>query len=86
MLRVAGTVAEGFVWGRGALDVKIGVLGLLEAATLLLKEGWAPKRTILFAFGQVCCPACQAAVLSHPVAFVLGDGERGMLLVCANAG
>lgn len=38
--------------GRGALDVKIGVVGLLEAALALLNEGYQPKRTLMLAFGQ----------------------------------
>lgn len=38
--------------GRGALDVKIGVVGLLEAAQALLNEGYQPKRTLMLAFGQ----------------------------------
>lgn len=47
-----GTVAEKFIWGRGTLDDKIGVIGLLEAAEALLKEGWAPERTIMLGFGS----------------------------------
>ena len=46
-----GEVAEGFVWGRGALDDKLGVLGALEAAEGLLAEGFRPRRTVLLAFG-----------------------------------
>jgi carboxypeptidase PM20D1 len=46
-----GVVAEGFVWGRGALDDKLGVLGTLEAAEGLLAEGFRPRRTVLLAFG-----------------------------------
>lgn len=38
--------------GRGALDVKIGVVGLLEAALALLNEGYQPQRTLMLAFGQ----------------------------------
>jgi carboxypeptidase PM20D1 len=48
----AGTVAEGYVWGRGALDDKLGVLGILEAAESLLQEGFQPVRTIYLAFGH----------------------------------
>lgn len=47
-----GTVADGFIWGRGAQDVKIGLISLLEAATALLQEGYKPTRTLLFAFGH----------------------------------
>jgi carboxypeptidase PM20D1 len=48
----AGVVADGFVWGRGALDNKTGVLGILEAVELLLAEGHRPQRTVLLAFGH----------------------------------
>ncbi|KAG2439389.1 hypothetical protein HXX76_004746 [Chlamydomonas incerta] len=48
----SGAVAGGYVWGRGALDDKVGVAGLLEAATLLIRTGWRPARTLYFAFGQ----------------------------------
>lgn len=47
-----GRIQGGFVWGRGTLDDKVAVLGILEAATALMKEGYAPKRTLIFAFGQ----------------------------------
>jgi len=46
-----GETAGGFVWGRGSLDDKAGVLGILEAAETLLAQGFAPRRTVLFAFG-----------------------------------
>ncbi|EFJ52829.1 hypothetical protein VOLCADRAFT_86190 [Volvox carteri f. nagariensis] len=48
----SGAVEGGFVWGRGALDDKVGVSALLEAATLLLRGGWRPQRTVYFAFGH----------------------------------
>ncbi len=48
----SGEVAEGFVWGRGALDVKSGLMGILEAVEALLGEGFAPQRSIYLAFGH----------------------------------
>ncbi|MGQ0648398.1 MAG: M20 family peptidase [Gemmatimonadaceae bacterium] len=48
----AGDTAGGFVWGRGALDDKVSVIGVLEGAELLLTQGFTPTRTILFAFGH----------------------------------
>ncbi len=48
----AGVVADGSVWGRGAIDDKAGVLGLLEAAEALLAGGFQPTRTVLLAFGH----------------------------------
>jgi carboxypeptidase PM20D1 len=47
-----GRIAEGFVWGRGALDNKGGVLGILEAVEMLLAEGDRPRRGVLLAFGH----------------------------------
>ena len=47
-----GNIAGGYVWGRGALDVKSGVTGILEAVELLLKEGFEPERTVYLAFGH----------------------------------
>jgi carboxypeptidase PM20D1 len=48
----AGVVADGYVWGRGALDDKASVLAILEAVEALLGEGFVPARTILLAFGH----------------------------------
>lgn len=47
----SGAIAQGYIWGRGALDVKVGVVGLLEAAEALLSNGFEPRRTVFFAFG-----------------------------------
>lgn len=48
----SGQIADGFIWGRGTLDDKMTVVGLLEAVDLLLARGFQPKRTIYLAFGQ----------------------------------
>jgi carboxypeptidase PM20D1 len=45
-------VADGYVWGRGALDNKFGVMGILEAVELLLADGHQPRRTLYLAFGH----------------------------------
>ncbi len=47
-----GVVASGAVWGRGAIDDKAGVLGILEATETLLAQGFAPSRTVYLAFGH----------------------------------
>jgi carboxypeptidase PM20D1 len=47
-----GDVADGYIWGRGALDMKVGVVGILEAVETLLREGFGPRRTIYLAFGH----------------------------------
>jgi len=48
----SGVIADGFVWGRGALDTKNTVVGVLEAVELLLKEDYQPERTLYLAFGH----------------------------------
>ena len=45
-------VADGFVWGRGALDDKISVVAIMEAVEALLGEGFTPARTVYLAFGH----------------------------------
>jgi carboxypeptidase PM20D1 len=47
-----GEVADGFVWGRGALDDKLSLFGQLEAVESLLREGVQPRRTVYLAFGH----------------------------------
>src|SRR5919106_1105019 len=42
-----GSIVDGFIWGRGAIDNKSAVLGTLEAVEMLLAEGFRPSRTVL---------------------------------------
>ena len=48
----SGAVADGRIWGRGALDDKSCVLGILEAVEALLATGFAPDRTIYIALSD----------------------------------
>jgi carboxypeptidase PM20D1 len=48
----SGQVADGFVWGRGALDIKEQVITIMEAVEQLLKSGYQPGRTVYLAFGH----------------------------------
>ncbi|GAB2777401.1 M20 family peptidase [Rhabdobacter roseus] len=48
----AGLVEDGFVYGRGTLDDKSTVIGLLEAVEYLLQRGYQPARTVYLAFGH----------------------------------
>ena len=47
-----GEIADGFVWGRGTLDIKNQLIGIMEAAETLLQQGYRPERTILFGLGH----------------------------------
>jgi carboxypeptidase PM20D1 len=47
-----GVVADGYIWGRGTLDDKSSVMGILEATETLIVEGFKPARTIYYAFGH----------------------------------
>jgi carboxypeptidase PM20D1 len=79
----SGAIANGAVWGRGALDDKTAVVGLLEAAEALLSEGFVPERTIVFGFGHdeevggtqgAAALAARLAESSERFAFVLDEG------------
>jgi carboxypeptidase PM20D1 len=48
----AGEIKDGIIWGRGALDDKSGVIGILEAVTFLLDQGAQPERTVYLSFGH----------------------------------
>jgi carboxypeptidase PM20D1 len=47
----AGVIADGFVWGRGAIDDKGSLIALFEALESLADQGFQPARTIYFASG-----------------------------------
>ncbi|MGE5378113.1 MAG: M20 family peptidase [Bacteroidota bacterium] len=47
-----GVITDGFIWGRGTLDIKNQLIGIMEAAETLLQQGYRPERTILFGMGH----------------------------------
>lgn len=47
-----GQIDGGYIWGRGSMDDKAGVLGILQAVEMLADQGYQPDRTIYFAFGH----------------------------------
>lgn len=47
-----GVVADGRIWGRGAMDDKSSVIGILEAVEALVAEGHRPRPTVYLAFGH----------------------------------
>jgi carboxypeptidase PM20D1 len=48
----SGDIADGCVWGRGTLDIKQMLFGILEAAEYLLGQGRRFRRTAYLAFGD----------------------------------
>ncbi len=48
----SGDLADGYIWGRGAMDVKASLIALLEAVNLLLTQGFSPTQTLYLAFGH----------------------------------
>ena len=48
----SGDIADGYIWGRGTLDIKEQVFGVLEAAEYLLAHGKSFARTAYLAFGD----------------------------------
>ena len=64
----AGLVADGYVWGRGAMDDKGSLIAIMEAGNTLAKSGWTPKRTIIFQFGhdeEIAGIGAEAAFAHH---------------------
>jgi carboxypeptidase PM20D1 len=47
-----GVQKRTYVVGRGAIDIKLDLVGLCEAVEALLAEGWTPRRTLLFSFAH----------------------------------
>lgn len=47
-----GTIAEGFVWGRGAIDNKGTLIMVLQALEELLEKGWEAERDIYVVSGH----------------------------------
>ena len=48
----SGDLADGYIWGRGALDIKEMLIAIMESAEYLLSRGESFRRTVYLAFGE----------------------------------
>lgn len=47
-----GEIADGYVWGRGAMDDKSSAIAIFECMELMLESGVRPRRTLIAAIGE----------------------------------
>ena len=86
-----GNIVKDTLWGRGSIDDKIGVIGILEAVELLLSQNYNPSRDIYIAIGhdeEIGGNKGATAIADHLVekglqaAFILDEGgsiTQGMI-------
>lgn len=48
----SGSIAYGYIWGRGTLDIKSQLISIFEAVENLVVNGFQPERTVMLAFGH----------------------------------
>jgi carboxypeptidase PM20D1 len=61
----SGLVKDGFVWGRGTLQLKADG-GHPAGGELMLRAGYTPERTYYLAFGHDCLPVARWTHAGQP--------------------
>ncbi|MCL2757061.1 MAG: M20/M25/M40 family metallo-hydrolase [Coriobacteriia bacterium] len=64
----SGALVDETVWGRGTLDIKSQLTAYLEAAELLMAQGFKPARDLYFCFGhdeEICGRDGAALIVEH---------------------
>jgi carboxypeptidase PM20D1 len=79
----SGDIADGFVWGRGAIDDKGSLISIFEATEYLIKDGFKPSRSIYIASGfdeGMIVTQGDVPGVKTPVALI-GTAEKGYLSI-----
>lgn len=79
----SGTIAEGKVWGRGACDIKSGLMAFLQAGEELLAEGYVPSCDIYF--GSSCTEEIGGSGAPKLAAWLKERGIR-LFMLCDEGG
>ncbi len=48
----SGRITDNHIWGRGTMDVKLGITSIMEAVEYLAGTGFIPERSVYMAFGH----------------------------------
>ena len=48
----SGEIADGFIWGRGTMDIKNQLIAVFEAVEQLIRNNYQPARTIMLSFSH----------------------------------